>query len=224
MHRTLLTIPAWILLVGCFDGDKNALEDGPYCEDTPTVVALEELTELGLSGADLLLLAEGEHAEVLTWAETGTTTPVAVTVAFTEGEVRFVDSEAVYPEGDEPTTAIGVECEDYVEVDVSLAITTEDGALDEAYELALRSYDGATVSASVSFDHAEMIGSYELTLMDPSEYDSVEHGLDVAFDEAGSSGELIVMAEGCDDDCSGDECACWASMDTVASWPAEDLQ
>jgi hypothetical protein len=222
MYRTLLTIPAWFLLVGCFEGDKNTLEDGPYCEDTPTVVGLDEVTALGFSGADLLLLAEGEHAETLTWAETGATTPVAVGVAYAEGEVRFVDSVAVYPEGDGETPAIGVECFARVEVDVTLTIATEDGALDESFALSLGSQDGLTTTAWYSFDHEELNGSYEFTLMDPSEYDSVQHGLSVSFEEGASRGEITAQAEGCDDDCSGDECTCWASIDTVAYWESEE--
>ena len=224
MHRTLLTIPAWLLITGCFQGDKNDLEDGPYCENTATVLALDEASALGFSGADMLALAEGGFDETLTWAADSSTTPIHISVGYAEGEVRFVDSEAVYPEGEGETPAIGVECEDFVEVDVSVVVTTTDGALDETYELALISFEGTHISTSASFDHTEMGGSYEFTLMDPSEYDDVTHGLDMAFDAAGSSGELTAMAEGCDDDCTGDECTCWASIDTIASWPIDDLE
>ncbi len=224
MNRALITIPAWLLIVGCFHNDKNGFEDGPYCEDTPTVATLDDISSLGFSGADMLALAEGGFDETLTWHDSDSTTPVHISVGYAEGEVRHVASTAVYPETDGPTNDIGIECEDYVEIDVSLIVTTEDGGLDEGYELALRSGDGATVSTSVDFDHSEMGGSYEFTLMDPSEYDSVTHFLDVAFDDAGCSGELSVQAEGCDDDCTGEECTCWASMDTVATWPIEDLE
>jgi hypothetical protein len=58
--------------------------------------------------------------------------------------------------------------------------------------------------------------------MDPSEYDSVQHGLSVSFEEGASRGEITAQAEGCDDDCSGDECTCWASIDTVAYWESEE--
>jgi hypothetical protein len=221
MNRTLFTIPACLLLVGCFEKRDPSLEDGPYCENTPTVVTLEETTELGFSGADLMALAEGGFDETLTWIEDGSTTPVHVSVGYAEGEVRYVSSEAVYPDSDEPTIDIGIECQDYLEVDVSLVITTEDGALDESLELALRSDEGTRVSGSLELDHTQLDGSYEFTLMDPSEYDSVTHFLDVLFEESGCSGELMAQAEGCDDDCTGDECTCWASNDTVASWGGE---
>ncbi len=224
MTRALLTIPAWLLIVGCFEGDKNGLEDGPYCEDTPTVMTLEDANELGVSGAGILALAEGGFDETLVWNGIDGTTGVHVSVGYAEGEVRHVASEAVYPEGDGPTNDIGVECEDYVEVDVSMIVTTEDGGLDESYELALRSYAPEIVSASVSFDHTSMGGSYEFTLMDPSEYDSVTHFLDVGFDETGCSGELSAQAEGCDDCEDDEECTCWASSDTVATWPVEGLE
>jgi len=220
MNRMMITIPAWLLLVGCFENDKDGLEDGPYCENTPTVVNVDETTDLGFSGADLLALAEGGFDETLTWVADGATTPIHVSVGFAEGEVRYVSSIAVYPEGDEPTIGIGVECEDFVELDVSVIITTVDGALDETLELTLDSYDGTEASARTSIDHTEMGGSYEFTLMDPSEYDALSHSFALVFDETGSSGEFTAQAEGCDDDCSGDECTCWASMDTIATWTA----
>jgi hypothetical protein len=220
MTRILLTIPAWFLIVGCFEGnDKDFEATGPHCEDTPTVLTLEEASSLGFSGADLLALASGVHSETLSWASGGST-PVTVTVTWGEGEVRFMDSEAVYPDTG-LTMDIGIECQDYLEVDVALTIATEDGALDESFDLALRSDEGTTVSASVQLDHTQMNGSYEFTLMDPSEYDSVTHFLDVAFDETGCSGEFMAQAEGCDDDCTGDECTCWASNDTVATFGGE---
>jgi hypothetical protein len=223
MNRTLLTIPAWLVVVGCFDKGRQDLANGPHCEDSPAVVTLEEITELGFTGADMLALAQGEHLETLSWAADGSTSPVLVTVTYSEGEVRFVDSEAVYPDTG-MTIGIGIECSDRVELDATIAISTEDGALAESYELTLASGDGTSVSARSSFDHEAMQGSYTFSLMDPSEYDSVTHSLSFLFDEAGSSGEFSAQAEGCDDDCDGDECTCWASMDTIATWPAEDLE
>ena len=224
MDRTLLTLPAWLLLVGCFDNGEHTLEDGPYCENTPTAISLGDAAAMGFSGADMLALTQGGFDETLTWAASATTTPIHISVGYAEGEVRFVDSIAVYPEGDGDTPAIGVECEDFMEVDVSIIITTEDGALDETYELALASADGVHVVANTSFDHTQMGGSYEYTLLDPSEYDDVSHGLALTFDEDGSRGELTAMAEGCDADCTGDECTCWASIDTVAYWPLDDSE
>jgi hypothetical protein len=172
----------------------------------------------------MLALAEGEFAETLTWLADDATTPLAVSVAYAEGEVRFIDSVAVYPDQGVLTEDIGVLCYASVEVDVTLSITTEDGALDESFELAISSMDGLEIGAGETFHHDDMVGSYEFTLMDPSEYDDVNHSLHVNFDEAGCSGSFEAQAEGCDDGCTGDECTCWASMDTVASWPLEDLE
>ncbi len=219
-----IPLSALLLLSGCFQDKGSGLADnGPHCEDTPSVITLEEATDLGFSGAELLALAEGEHAETLTWLASDTTTGLTVTVHYDAGEVRFVDSEAVYPDTG-MSEAIGVECDDRVEVDVTVAVVTEDGALNESFGLALSSTDGASASARVSFDHTELNGSYTFDLMDPSEYDSVEHSLDMSFDAEGSGGELTAQAEGCDDCPDDQECTCWASMDTIATWPSEDLE
>ncbi len=223
MNRALLTIPAWLLVAGCFI-DKEATDDGPYCEETPTVVTLEEVTELGFSGADLLVLAEGSFEEELTWLTDDSTTTVTVDVAYAEGEVRYVTSEAVYPDEGETSIAIGIECEDYLELDVTIAIATVDGSLAESLDTTISSYDGTVSTTRQSFAPEEIQGTYEYTEMDPSEYDELELGIAVEFDEVGCSGEMTVTTQGCDDDCEGDECTCWASNGTVASWPIEDLQ
>ncbi len=221
MNRALLTIPAWLLVTGCFTGKEDLEGNGPYCEDTPTAITLEEVTELGFSAADLLAAAEGSFEEELYWAGVDGTTTITVDVNYAEGELNYVTSSAVYPDEGETSIAIGIECEDYVEVYVAADIATADGALDETMELALSSRDGLTTAASKSFAEGELQGSYEYTGMDPSEYDSIAYAINVAFDEEGCSGALLVQTEGCDADCDGDECTCWAGSETVAEWPVQ---
>jgi len=233
MKRTLITIPAWLLLAGCVGGARD-LASAPRCEDTPTVITLEEVSELGFSGAETLALAEGAFDGLLSWhgddyadPSEVSTSPVHVSVAYAEGEVRLVASQAVYPEGDAPTMDLGLICEDYLEVDVSLVVTTEDGGLDESYEVALRSFDGQRATAYAEFDHGSMGGSYDYAMEYSMEVDSVTHSLEVSFDEAGCGGELVVRVEGCYngyeswDDCTTRDCDCWSSSDTVASWSGE---
>lgn len=232
MRGIPIFIPTCLFLTGCIGG----LASAPTCVDTATVIALEDVTELGFSGADLLVLAEGDFDGQLTWygdehayPPEETSTPVSVSVGYAAGEVRFVASELVYPEGDGPTMDIGIVCDDRVEVDVSLVIFTEDGGLDEDLSLALRSFDGVHVTAGLAFDHSTLGGTYEYTLEHPLEVDSVAHSMEVSFGDTGCSGELVARAEGCYDghsswdDCTTRECNCWSSTDTVALWSAEGL-
>lgn len=232
MKHALFTLPVSALLAGCLGA--GALPDTPSCADTPTAITLEELSALGFSGADLLTLAEGEHVGTLTWYPGGDTepaderdTPLLLTVRYDGGGVRHVASEAVYPEGDEGAADIAIVCEDRIEVDVTLAISTDDGGLDEVYALALASTDGLRATATVTFDHSTMGGSYQYTLDHPLDTDSVTHSLYAAFDEAGSGGEIVATAGGCYDghdswdDCTTRDCNCWSSSDTVARWWAE---
>ncbi len=221
MTRIALTVTTCLLAAGCFLGNKD-LADGPYCEETATLVSLEELTELGFSGADLLALAEGSFEQTLTWTEDGSSTALTVDVVHADGEVRYVASTAVYPDDGGTTIDIGVECEDYVEVDVTIDITTADGELAESLETSIASFYGTEVRARESLAPEDIQGSYEYTGMDPSEYDELDLDLSVELDEAGCSGEMTVTTQGCDDDCDGNECTCWASNDVVAIWPEEE--
>ena len=216
MTRSLLSTASLLLLAGCFD--ENLEASAPYCEDVATVITLEEATALGFSGADVLALAEGTFDETLTWTADGSTTPVQVVVSYAEGEVRFVDSEVVTPEGEDGEILdIYVECPDRIEVDVTVAVATEDGGFDEAWDVALSSTDGLTAGGSVS--PADFTGTYEYTAMDPSEYDELSYRVTVGFDGNGTSGEAFADAQGCDTDCEGDECTCWDMQDPIASWP-----
>lgn len=230
MTNIPIIIPTWLLLVSC----AGELPGAPTCVDTSVAITLEEGTELGFSGADLLVVAEGEFDGLLTWygdeyayPPEESSTPVYLSVGYAAGEVRYVASELVHPEGDGPTMDLGIVCDDRVEVDVSLVITTEDGGLDEDLTLALRSSDGVRVRAGLVFDHSTLDGSYDYTLEHPLEVDSVIHSLEVSFVDTGCSGELVARAEGCHDghsswdDCTTKECNCWSSTDTVASWPAD---
>ncbi len=54
------------LLMAC-PGDKNDEASGPSCEDTPSSVAIDEVTPLGFAAADLVAFVEGDTCTA--WAE-----------------------------------------------------------------------------------------------------------------------------------------------------------
>ncbi|MFH1468093.1 MAG: hypothetical protein ABIO70_27145 [Pseudomonadota bacterium] len=216
MTRTLLSASALLLLGAC---SEKAAEDyaGPHCEDTPTVITLEEATALGFSGADVLALAEGIRDETLTWTADESTTPVHVTVTYDAGEVRFVDSEPVYPEGEDGAIQdIAVVCDDRVEVDVTVTVVTDDGGFDEAWDVALASIDGLSAGASVDLE--SFTGSFTYDTSELGEYEELSYNVMLGFDEAGASGDAFAQAQGCEEDCDEDECTCWASQDPIATW------
>lgn len=148
--RTLIPLFSLVAL-GCDLGDKNPAE-GPTCQDTPTDVTLEEVTELGFSAAEVLARLPASEVALLTW-EGGGTTDLTLTYA-PAAAARFVDSVAVYPDGDGETPAIAVICEDRVEIDLDFTIATTDGALDEDLAAPIRAtaVDAATVWADLDLD------------------------------------------------------------------------
>ncbi len=212
---TLLTIlPACDLIFG-----RNDASDGPYCEDTPTVLALDEVSELGFSGQDMLDLAEGTFTEDLRYQLDPplADTIVAVDVAYDAGEVRFIHSEAVYPETNGPTNDIGVVCWDRMEVDVDVSLYTDDTLFAE-------DWDGVTLEAA-SESQVELYrsldsfgGPFDLWDYADPDADEVRAFVEIRFDADGSHGALSGQASGADDCEPGETCAAWAETIDIASW------
>jgi len=218
MRYTLPLVVLWACSGGGPDDPSSTDTDtdevsGPHCEDTPTVVALDEVTPLGFAASELAAWAEGTHAETFVYAEGGST---PLTLAVTVGpEARYVTSVAVYPDdGTQP--AIGVECFDRVEVDLSVSLETDDGAFDEGFDTTLQSMDGLSAEWFATLDPGALGGSYDL---DDPEVDWSERKLFVqaSFDAEGSSGSIAGQLSG-QDDCEGPDCAAWAMNVEVGHW------
>lgn len=207
------------VLVGC-DGSGKDLENGPHCEDTPTVVALDEVTELGVAAQALVDLAQGTHEETFTWARDDSTTPLALTVTWDGGEARFVDSEPVYPEGESP--AIGIVCDDRVEVDVDVTFATDDGAFDEAWGLALEGLSADLATFHQELDPDDLGGTYDMDVDITEPYE--ERGLwsSGSFDAAGARGEVMGQISGSGDCEDGDTCTAWAGEVPIGTWGVQE--
>ena len=210
------------VVAGCGLGGKD-LETGPYCEDTPTVVALDEVTDLGFAAQALVDLAQGDHTETFTWARDDSTTPLSLTVTHGGGEARFVDSTAVYPDGGGESPAIGVICEDRVEVDVDLQFATDDGAFDEAWALAIWGVESDTATFRQDLDPDGLGGSYDMADdIGDEAYDDRSLWVGGAFALEGASGEVMGQISGSEDCDAGDTCTAWAASVSVGSWGAGD--
>lgn len=206
------------MLVGC-PGQKEDL-NGPSCEETATVVALDEVTALGFAAQELLTLAAGTHDETLTWARDESTTPLVVAVTHDQGEVRFVDSEPVEPEGGEQLD-IAVICDDRVEIDVRMGLTTSDAALAEAFDAILVGYQADRAEVFQELDPDDLSGSYDIDVDNPeSDYDTLSMHLRAAFDASGTSGEVMGQVTG-EEECTGNTCTAWAAEFAIGTWGSE---
>lgn len=197
-----------LVMAGC---DILTPAEAPYCENTATVVGLDEATALGFSAQQLLDLALGQHDEVFTYAD-GTESGLSLEVSHAGGEARFVTSEAVYPKSGS-TIDIGIECFDRVEVDVSISLATDDGALAESWDGALTSSSGEIVDFSQELDPDALSGSLDFdAFTSEPEYDDQSMWTYGSFTEAGALGEVNGQVSGEDRD------SAWAALVEIGAW------
>jgi hypothetical protein len=218
MHRSLPLLA--LSLAACLEEDLPGEATMPTCADTATALSLDEVSALGFAPADLLALSEGAHEETLTWADDRDTAVVVTVSAPTDA--RFVESEAVYPDSDEPSPAIAIECSDRVEVDLQLSVATADGALDEAWDAVLSGERAELASVQVELDLGALGGSldFEAFVAEPA-YDDARAWVRADFDASGSSGAVEGQVSGEEEGCDGgDDCFAWASLVPIATWGA----
>ncbi len=210
--------PLLLLAVAC-GGDRDSSTHGemPYCDDTRTELALDAVTPLGFSGADLVAGIPATETATLTWADDATT---ALTLTFAPGDrATHVDSEAVYPEGGEGP-AIGIECPDRVEVGGGFTFTTADGAFAESWEVAVRGTEPAPL-LRVELDLDGLSGTFDLVPFVTAEgWDDLSAAIEVSWADGASAGVIEGQASGsgpCEDD---DDCTAWSESVDVAAWGA----
>jgi hypothetical protein len=167
---------------------------------TITEVELDETTPLGFTGQDVLALAAGEHAASLEWAKGGKT-ELALVVAHAGTKARFVDREW---QDDGSGMEPAMDCGDVIELDATVAFGTSDGAFAESWNAIVSA--GAPDAASIWQDVApsEIAGGYQVTEVDPSQYDELTLFFSVALDGTGAHGEVSGQAVQGGDDPSPD--------------------
>ena len=212
--RTIFSASILLSLVACtdttFPGDEY-----PYCAETATLVAFDEVTPLGTSAADVL--AGIPASEQASFAYTNGASASALDVAFTAGaEARFVDSEAVYPEGGEQID-IAVICEDRIEIDGVLAFSTADGVFAEALDVVLTSSAEGT-GIFESLDLENMGGTFDI--MDYSTAtDVTDLGAWISISFADGQSEGVVEGQATTEEaCDGDECSVSAESIMAGGW------
>ncbi|MCA9659199.1 MAG: hypothetical protein KC486_12710 [Myxococcales bacterium] len=113
------------------------------CERTPTQLSsLDAASITGQTPAEVLARAAGTYSGEVRYAgafvthkNDGASAPVTVELTYAGGELRDIDAVLVQPcPHDGPCP-----CEDSLEIDVNLRISSDDGALDETLTVALTS-------------------------------------------------------------------------------------
>ncbi len=221
-----------LLLLGCHtvtpgiekptDYGSNKDDDtgsGGGCTSTSTVVDGTVVTSLGFSAADLIAQVGGVTSQPLSWLAAEEDTLLTLDVAWTTGEVRFVDQES-------DGTGLGDTggsnaCGDWLEVDVNVGFSTDDGVFAESWPLTLQASGVDRSSFTQDLDAVTLTGTFDKwDYADPTaDYASLGAAVGGVLAPGGGYGAVTLAGEGWEDpDCQHDGCVAWESRETAATW------
>jgi len=221
-------LAAALAVAGCGPNDEQTM--GASCDEVETALAFDEVGPLGFSAAQILgdlVFDDGTPEQAyLFWADGGAG-HLDISLSYEGGAAAHVDSEIPPEDGG---TEAALFCEDYLKVEARLSITSDDGRLDEDWDVVVTATSpyGADLHHEVALDGLD--GTLDAAaFLDGVAYDSaslqfrnrfsVVEG-DVADLFATSVGELDVFYEVVDD--SGPDGTAQAGILPIASW-GQDL-
>jgi hypothetical protein len=206
------------LIAGCPHLDESA---GAHCEETATVVALDEQTVLGFSAQQVLDNLGGTRTATLEYAEDAGSASLVIELLHSGGEARYVESVAVYPENGNEMDLAAPECSSRLDIDITATFVTDDGVFDESWELPLAASAADAASFRLSdLQPDDFAGSYDFMGFDPADYDEVHTSVWAAFDTGGPRGSVSEMAELTEE--GGPDSAAMAENLEVATWDGDE--
>ncbi len=192
--RTLLTASLFLAACGGETPD-DANPGGQFGEETDTgcqiseetALDLDEVSALGISPQEVLDIAEAEHSATLTWADDSTT---ALTLSVSDPtNARYVTYEYVSSDGAE----IDMNCPDVVVIDMTLGLSTDDGAFAESLDGSLVVDEDLAIRSWVELEG--LAGGFDPEDFATESFDTVWADMAVAYDESGVSGEISGYGE-----------------------------
>jgi len=171
-------------------GGQFGEETGDKCELTDEVdLDWDEESPLGFTPNDLAALVVGDSSGTLTWAD-GAQADYASSIA--EGSSAFY---RVYEQVDDGSGAeIDYGCGTVVAIELSMQFSSDDGALDESWDLTLES--GYTDVAGLTVELDDVSGGLDISAFATETYDEVWADLTITFDdEDGTTGEIVGYGE-----------------------------
>ena len=203
LHYICLTIVFALSLIsiiasgsggGTDNDDDNTQNEFNYCEETiKTLANIEDKsTLLGISAADVLtevgdsfttISFYSNDTSVLTQSPLGGETELTIVISYEGGEIREIESQPVDGNGDGVAPEIAVDCRHRLEIDVSVALSTADGAFSESLQAVLMksinsAHDGFDDPyLTAEFDPAGIEGTFKIVSISGGTPDSVTGSL-----------------------------------------------
>ena len=163
---------------------------------TVTPLELDEASPLGFSGAEALETIGGEWTRPLTWGKGGET-ELTLSIAYA-GETRYLDREW---KGDGAEAEPADDCPDVLELAISVEFTTADGGFAESWTASALAPEPSSAWHRHELDLDALEGSYEVSEIDPTEWDDVVGYVDLSLTAGvGASGSVDGLASRADED------------------------
>lgn len=197
--------------------DDDGLDDEAFnsCEETATILTdINQVSELvGVSGANILdesgggsvvSAAYSDDESILTQSPLGGQTDLTIAIIYENGEIRQIES---LPVDDGTGQDIAADCRHRVELDVTINVSTDDGAFNEAWQAVLAqslSYDGVNLDdpgLAADFDPYDLAGSFEIVSIageppdkvtgsfNTTAVDPYQGGIDILVEQSSGEGD-----------------------------------
>lgn len=212
-----LAIVSLLTLTACDDRQGEA---GAGCTDTYTDLAIDEVSPMGFSADEVLAAIAGSRSETLQWSD-GSHTSVTVEATYGGGLTRFVDSEPTPSDGGMENAAAAL-CEDRVEIEAQVSVSTDDGLLNEIFDVMLGADESTSADFTVSdLAPADLVGAYEIREIDTAQYDTVAVSVHVGIGEEDTWGQVSEFGEYAEVD-DGDGGVAMAENVETGRWPLDE--
>jgi hypothetical protein len=206
MFKTIASLLPLLLVAACSSSATGGGSGGPNEPNEPddpketlvgclpvttTPIGLDEPTALGFTAADVLAIADGDHPASLAW-DKGGSTGLAVSVTADAASARYVVRD--WQDNGSGMAEPAMDCADVIEIDAVTGFATDDGAFAESWTTVLSASESGLVLLGASVAPDAIAGSYEVTEVDPAQYDELTLFFDVAIAASGATGIVAGQA------------------------------
>jgi len=196
----------------CTPGGQTG-EEPSICQiDSINEVEFTEQTELGFSAQELVSEAGDPHPLSIVYAS-GDEAEGSLGATYAGGTARVLHQS--WGSGSGGLESSLDTCQNVLEVAIQLNFTTSDGKFLETVPATLVAADLNSIDTSVELNINQLQGSYTITELDPSDYDSIAMFLESNI--SNRQGELWLQAAK-DGDGSGDDGVVSVERFDIASW------